>query len=88
MHGAMMVEREKEEANLLLKDREVILDTGCRTAVAGASWHRRFQTMLKQQGLGWSTVEHEEVFRFGAGRPVLSTGSGRRHVVLASPGGG
>ena len=73
MHGAMMVEREKEEANLLLKDREVILGTGCRTAVAGASWHRRFQTMLKQQGLGWSTVEHEEVFRFGAGRPVLST---------------
>ena len=51
----------------------VILDTGCRTAVAGAKWHSEFQRALIERGLQWATAEHEEVFRFGAGKPVLST---------------
>ena len=52
---------------------DLILDTGCRTAVAGLQWQERFQRHLKSLGLEWNTVEHEEIFRFGAGRPVLST---------------
>ena len=49
------------------------MDTGCRTAVAGQRWHERYQSHLRALGLQWLSVEHEEVFRFGAGRPVLST---------------
>lgn len=49
---------------------DVILDTGCRTAVAGAIWHQNFQTSLRDVGLDWLTVSHEEVFRFGAGKPI------------------
>ena len=43
----------------------VIMDTGCRTAV--------MQMKVKKLGLKYYSVEHEEVFRFGAGSPVLST---------------
>ena len=53
--------------------QEVILDTGCRTAVAGAKWHEAYQRHLRELGLQWLVVTHEEIFRFGAGKPVLST---------------
>ena len=29
--------------------------------------------MLDDKGLHYETVQHEEIFRFGAGKPVLST---------------
>lgn len=52
---------------------QVILDTGCRTAVAGAIWHRNFQEKLNQRQLPYFPVKRQETFRFGAGEPVIST---------------
>ena len=51
----------------------VILDTGCRTAVAGKLWHVDFQRALEHCGMEYFIADHEEIFRFGAGDPVLST---------------
>ena len=61
---------------------QVILDTGCRTAVAGAAWHRRFQQYLQEQGLARVEISHNEVFRFGAGEPVVSSRAFIYPVVL------
>ena len=60
----------------------VILDTGCRTAVAGSQWHETFQDHLRKRGLHFFEVEHTEVFRFGAGEPVMSTRAFVYPVVL------
>lgn len=59
---------------------QVILDTGCRTAVAGAIWHRNFQEKLNQRQLPYFPVKRQETFRFGAGEPVIPpfAGSGWR----------
>ena len=65
LHGALM-----EGAEPCL-DGLIILDTGCRTAVAGKEWHDTYCRLLR--GLQCRVTEHEEVFRFGAGQPVLST---------------
>ena len=54
-------------------ESQIILDTGCRTAVAGSAWHFSFQKRLAERNRRWHEVEHQEVFRFGAGEPVLST---------------
>ena len=64
----------------------VILDTGCRTAVAGALWHRKFQEELLSRNLPWEEVPHEEVFRFGAGAPVVSTKAMLYPVALGNSG--
>ena len=77
MHGSLMVDQEPDEVPDSLvaglpPTMDLIMDTGCRTAVAGKRWHDRYQTWLRERNLMWNTVEHEEVFRFGAGRPVLS----------------
>ena len=60
-HGAMVAEKPE----VLFNDEpcQVILDTGCRTAVAGEKWHRRFQEELRRCGLGWEEVPHHEIFR-------------------------
>ena len=70
-HGALTSGGADEHHGVLVQD--VILDTGCRTAVAGSDWHLGFQQKLRDRGLDWIEVQHEEVFRFGAGKPVLST---------------
>ena len=49
-----------------------IADSGCKTAVGGEQWHRRFQQALMERGLTWTTVEEKEVFKFGAGEPCRS----------------
>lgn len=71
-HGALMT---AAEAAVFLDGgaTSVILDTGCRTAVAGSKWHQRMQDELRALGLPWEEVSQEEVFRFGAGAPVMST---------------
>ena len=51
---------------------KVILDSGCRTAVAGARWHQKMRQALEKKHLPYE----EETFRFGAGAPVLSTSAG------------
>ena len=51
----------------------VILDTGCRTAVAGRMWHNQLQKLLDEKNMVYHKTFHEEIFRFGAGAPVLST---------------
>ena len=81
-HGAMVAEKPE----VLFNDEpcQVILDTGCRTAVAGEKWHRRFQEELKRCGLGWEEVPHHEIFRFGAGAPVVSRKAAIYPVVLGS----
>ena len=73
-HGAMVAGRVAQQVFMLDGGAvSVILDTGCRTAVAGSRWHRQFQKALEDQQLSWSTVDQEEIFRFGAGAPILST---------------
>ena len=52
---------------------EVIVDTGCRTAVAGCSWHKQHQDKLRALGLKWLEAPQDETFRFGAGPPIRST---------------
>ncbi|CAE7368424.1 RE2, partial [Symbiodinium sp. KB8] len=51
---------------------QVILDSGCRTAVAGSSWHGVLQELLQSKGITWETVEEDETFQFGAGGPEKS----------------
>ena len=77
LHGAM-VEGAPQVGHDTLQSQHppvghVIMDTGCRTAVAGKNWHDEMQMKVKKLGLKYYSVEHEEVFRFGAGSPVLST---------------
>eukprot|EP00435_Cladocopium_sp_Y103_P057834 s201_g20.t1 len=78
MHGAMTSDQVQQpdnevfQANVLAPGH-VILDTGCRTAVAGRRWHQSLQSLMKQKGLPFHRTSHEEVYRFGAGAPVLST---------------
>ena len=50
----------------------VIADSGCRNSVGGELWHDRYQKMLKSLGLPWKEVEEHEVYRFGAGEPIVS----------------
>ena len=80
-------------ATYVINSDDIILDTGCRTAVAGEEWHHRFQQMLDAKGLRYETVEHEEIFRFGAeacakhgGCGVPSAVRGRWTVVLPALG--
>ena len=51
---------------------QVVADSGCRTAVAGMAWHRRFQDELRRRGLPWQEVQEHEVFQFGSGGPETS----------------
>ena len=51
---------------------QVILDSGCRTAVAGWKWHRAFQEALTERGVSWIEVPEHEIFQFGAGGPEVS----------------
>ena len=79
MHGALVASDELALENVAetyqtgnMCASDVILDTGCRTAVAGSRWHHGMQEICKQLNLPFYEVSHEEVFRFGAGQPALS----------------
>ena len=72
-HGAYMV----REESLLPMSLLAIGDSGCKTAVGGSQWHDRFQAELRRLGLQWHTVQEREVFKFGAGDPIVST---RAHI--------
>ena len=89
-HGALVVLPRERVANMVWMldggKSTVILDTGCRTAVAGALWHRKFQEELRSRNLPWEEVPHEEVFRFGAGAPVVSTRAMLYPVALGNSG--
>ena len=50
----------------------VIADSGCRNSVGGELWHDRYQKMLRSKGLPWQEIEEHEVYRFGAGKPIVS----------------
>ena len=52
---------------------QVILDSGCRTAVAGWRWHLALQDELRRRNFGWIEVDEHETFQFGSGQPELST---------------
>ncbi len=85
-HGALVTEKAKNETYVMPgQASEVILDSGCRTAVAGEAWHHMFQQQLAEKMRGFP-VEHDEIFRFGAGRPVLSTEAFVYPVQLGSQG--
>ena len=56
----------------MLDAGDVIVDTGCRTAVAGELWHEQHQKKLQELGLSFETAIQDEVFKFGAGPPVHS----------------
>ena len=79
-HGALVTEIPENNTSEVYHDLgprleagDVIVDTGCRTAVAGGLWHEQHQQKLKQLGLTWETVSQDELFKFGAGDPVRST---------------
>ena len=50
-----------------------IADSGCRNAVGGRLWHEALQGALTKIKVPWTQVEEHEVYRFGAGAPVIST---------------
>lgn len=50
-----------------------VVDTGCRRAVGGTTWHRHLQEELDRLGLSYTRVEQREYFHFGPGPPYLST---------------
>ena len=50
-----------------------IADSGCRNAVGGLWWHNAFQNYLRERKLPFERLEEREVYRFGAGEPVVST---------------
>ena len=50
-----------------------IADSGCRNAVGGRLWHEALQGALIKIKVPWTQVEEHEVYRFGAGAPVIST---------------
>ena len=90
-HGALTAETVLEEDPMdvwMLEHaaHKVILDSGCRAAVAGAKWHVKMRQALDQRDLPYEVLEHEETFRFGAGAPVLSTEAGLYPVVLGGTG--
>ena len=89
-HGALTANNELEDPmeTWMLEHaaHKVILDSGCRTAVAGARWHKKMQQSLDEMQLPYEVLEHEETFRFGAGAPVLSTSAGLYPVVLGKSG--
>ena len=79
-HGAWMVHHpiapEPEPASgvfLTLTPGMAIMDSGCRTAVAGRQWHESFQQQLRSLGLTWLEEPEEERFQFGSGGPEEST---------------
>ena len=100
-HGALVTEVPEtsgaySDMGPRLEAGDAIVDTGCRTAVAGCRWHLQHQQRLEQLGLTWETVAQEEHFKFGAGPPVLSrrafiypvfTHGGRSWVRISEVGG-
>jgi hypothetical protein len=51
----------------------VMMDTGCRAAVGGASWHHQLQKILKKLGKKFYSEDQLEFFQFGPGEPIQST---------------
>ena len=49
-----------------------IADSGCRNSVGGEAWHQHFQQALREHGIPWSEVAEKEVYKFGAGAPIVS----------------
>ena len=49
-----------------------IADSGCRNAVGGVHWHRHYQKKLDELGIPWTKVTEKEVYKFGAGAPIIS----------------
>ena len=78
-HGALMVESKRAEdcksnhTFVTMVPGFAIVDSGCRTAVAGVQWHQAFQEALKKHGMTWKTVEENESFKFGSGAPESSS---------------
>ena len=50
-----------------------IADSGCRNSVGGRLWHEAFQHALQALDVPFLQVQEHEVYRFGAGAPVVST---------------
>ena len=49
-----------------------IADSGCRNAVGGTHWHHHYQKMLDEHQIPWSKIPEREVYKFGAGAPIVS----------------
>ena len=58
----------------------VMIDTGCRAAVGGRSWHRGLQKYLKAIDKKFHCEEQLEYFQFGPGEPIRSTKRWRYQV--------
>ncbi|CAK9032878.1 Retrovirus-related Pol polyprotein from transposon TNT 1-94, partial [Durusdinium trenchii] len=75
-HGAWVASQEVEtppqEVFVTSVPGMAIMDSGCRTAVAGLKWHMDFQEMLKEKGLSWHEEDEQETFQFGSGGPEES----------------
>ena len=69
-HGSYMTQ---EQDFLPQNGILAIGDSGCKTAVGGCQWHKRFQAALRERGYSWEEVAECETFKFGAGEPIRST---------------
>ena len=49
-----------------------IADSGCRNAVGGKFWHENFQKLLIERNIPFQELPEREVYRFGAGDPIMS----------------
>ena len=78
-HGALMAsqgelkeEEKTQQVFMTMTPGYAIVDSGCRTAVAGQDWHESFQQELRRRGMTWKTIEEHESFKFGSGKPETS----------------
>ena len=72
-HGVLAAGLTKDQPGPAMHtEGQVILDSGCRTAVAGWRWHSEFQAALRQRGVTWKEIPEHETFQFGAGGPEVS----------------
>ena len=74
-HGTLVAHQEvPSEHNVLynINPGMAIMDSGCRTSVAGIRWHEEFQKLLQSRGLTWHEEVEDETFKFGAGDPEVS----------------
>ena len=50
-----------------------MIDTGCRAAVGGTSWHKALQSTMLALGRRVRSETQEEYFQFGPGEPIRSS---------------
>ena len=79
-HGVLVVSDSPREINTVhaseISEGKVpglaIADSGCRNAVGGEWWHADYQRALTRLQIPFEEVHGQEIYRFGAGDPIVS----------------